>query len=114
MDTLRALEGCIVYGAAVLFVSVIVGSIVQHGDTVADELHVPKLFRRDGGDQIVEGAQLVLAAEVEALEHVVSERGHLTVLAAQQFSGERRRHWDPGVRAQAVRLAAYRHARTFG
>ena len=46
---------------------------------------MPKLFRRDGGDQIVEGAQLVLAAEVEALEHVVSERGHLTVLAAQQF-----------------------------
>ena len=46
---------------------------------------MPELLGRDAGYQAVEGAQLGLAAEIEALEHVVAERRHLTVLATQQL-----------------------------
>jgi hypothetical protein len=44
-----------------------------------------ELFRRDGGDKAVEGAKLVLAAEVEALEHVVPKSRHLSVFAAKKL-----------------------------
>src|SRR5690606_3574299 len=63
----------------------LVGTIVEHGNAIADELHVGQFLGRDRGDQTVEGAQLVLRAEVEALEHVVAERRHFPVLAAEKL-----------------------------
>jgi hypothetical protein len=84
-DVLHVLEGRARNIAAILLVTVIVGAVVQHGDAIADQLHMAKLLRRDGGDQAVEGPQLALAAEVEALEHVVPEGGHFSILAAQEF-----------------------------
>ena len=39
----------------------------------------------DGGNEAVEGLEVVLGAEVEALEHVVPEGRHLAILAAQEF-----------------------------
>ena len=62
-----------------------VGAVVEHGHAIADQLDMAELFGGDAGDQTVEGAQLRLAAEIEALEHVVVERRHLAVLAAQQL-----------------------------
>ena len=53
---------------------------------------------RNARDQAVERTQLGLAAEVEALEEVVSERGHLTVFAAQQLLQRR-----GGVRVRFLR-----------
>ena len=84
-DVLHVLEGRVGDVAAVLVVAVVVRAVVQHGDAVADQLDMAELFGGDAGDQAVERPQLALAAEVEALEHVVPERRHLAVLAAQQF-----------------------------
>jgi hypothetical protein len=44
-----------------------------------------KLFSCDGSDEAVEGTELALAAEVEALEHVVPKCRHLPILASQKF-----------------------------
>ena len=61
------------------------GPLFEHGDAVAHQLDMAELLGGDAGDQAVEGAQLRLAAGVEALEQVVPERGHLAVLAAEQL-----------------------------
>jgi hypothetical protein len=52
---------------------------------VRHELDVAELLRGDGRHEVIEGPELALGLEVEALEHVVPERGHLAVLAAQEF-----------------------------
>jgi hypothetical protein len=51
----------------------------------ADQLDVAQLFRRDVGDQRVERPQLLALAEIEALEHVGVERGHLAEAPAHQL-----------------------------
>ena len=79
------LEGRAGNVAAVLLVAVVVRAVVQHRDAVADQLDMAELLGGDRGDQAVERPELALAAEIEALEHVVPERGHLAVLAAEQF-----------------------------
>jgi len=84
-DILHGLVGRAGDVPAVGLVTVVVRPVVQHGDAVADQLDVAQFLGGDAGHQFVERAQLRLAAEVEALKHVVPERGHLAVLAAQQL-----------------------------
>ena len=84
-DILHVLEGRIGDVAAILLVAVIVGTVVEHGDAIADQLDMAELFGGDAGDQAVERPELGLAAKIEALEHVVVEGRHLAILAAQQF-----------------------------
>ena len=60
-------------------------AVVQHRDAVGDQLHMPQFLGRDAGDQAVERPQLAFAAEVEALEHVVAQGGHLAVFAPEQL-----------------------------
>ena len=71
--------------AAVALVAVVVRAVVEHGDAIADQLDMAEFLGGDRRDQAVERTQLVLAAEIEALEQVVPERGHLAVFAAEQF-----------------------------
>ena len=84
-DVLHVLERRAGNVAAIAFVAIDVRTVVEHGDAVADQLDMAEFLGRDAGDQAVERAQLVFAAKVEALEHVVSERRHLAVFAAEQF-----------------------------
>jgi hypothetical protein len=80
------------------------GAVVQHGDAGGDQLHVAELLLEDGGDQAVEGPQLLLVAEVEALEHVVPEGRHLAVLAAEQLLKRGRRVGVGLLRLRQLRL----------
>lgn len=48
-----------------------IGPVGQHRNAVRHELDMAELLGRDARDQAVEGAQLLLAAKIEALEHVV-------------------------------------------
>jgi hypothetical protein len=59
----------------------------EHGvDRRADELHVvAELLGCDVRDEVVKGPCSLLVAEVERLERVVQERGHLPELAAEQL-----------------------------
>ena len=63
----RALETSPFFGAR------FVRTVVQHRDAVADEFDMRQLLRRNGRHQAVERPKLLLAAEVETLEHVVPE-----------------------------------------
>src|SRR5690606_9341052 len=62
-----------------------IGTVVEHRDTVAHELNVTELLGGNRRDQAVKWLQLGLAAEIEALEQVVTESGHLAILAAEQL-----------------------------
>ena len=81
----------------------IAGTVVQHGHAGADQFHVPDLLGEDAGDEAVERLELRLRAEVEALEHIVAQGGHLAVLAAKQFLQGRR-----SVRIGLFRLGQFR------
>ncbi len=63
----------------------LVRAVRDHGDAVGHEFDMAEFLRRDRGDQAVERPKLVLRAEVEALEHVVPEGGHLAVLAPEEL-----------------------------
>ena len=62
-----------------------VRAVVQHGHAIADQLDMAQFLGRDRSDQAIERAKLAFAAEIEALEHVVAQRGHLAILAAKQL-----------------------------
>jgi len=64
-------------GRHVIGCRVQVGSPRHQFDAVGQQLDMAELLRRDGGDQAVERLQLALVEEVEALEEVVIQRGHL-------------------------------------
>ena len=59
--------------------------IVQHRYAIADQFDMPEFLRSDGGDETVERPQLAFRPEIETLEQVVPERGHLAVFSAKQF-----------------------------
>jgi hypothetical protein len=61
-----------------------VRSIVEHRYAVADKFDVAEFFRGDAGDKTIEGSQLLLRAEIEALEHVVPKCRHLTVFTPEK------------------------------
>src|SRR5829696_9740207 len=54
-------------------------------DRGGDELDVPELLGSDVRDEVVEGPGALLVAEVERLERVVHEGGHLAEAAAHQL-----------------------------
>ena len=51
----------------------------------------PELLGGDAGDEVVVRGKLLFAAEVERLEHVVVEGGHLAEPAPEKLLGRRRR-----------------------
>jgi hypothetical protein len=65
----------------------------QEIDRVRDELDVRKLFGGDVGDEVVERTHLAAPAEIERLERVVHEGGHLSELATEQLLHRGRRVW---------------------
>ena len=65
----------------------------QQVDRVGDQLDVAVLLGGDVGDQVVERPHLAAAAEVERLEGVVHQGGHLAELAAEQLLHGRGRVW---------------------
>ena len=82
-DVLHGIERRIAdVGAAGL---IAVRAVVEHGDAVGDELDVSDLLGGDAGDDVIDRAQLGFAPKIEALVHVVVERGHLAVFAAEHL-----------------------------
>ena len=82
-DVLHGVERRIAdVGAAGL---IAVRAVVEHGDAIGDELDVSDLLGGDAGDDVIDRAQLGFAPKIEALVHVVVERGHLAVFAAEQL-----------------------------
>ena len=68
-----------------------VGGAGEHRvDRRRDELDVAELLGRDVGDQVVERPGVLAIAEVERLERVVHERGHLAEAPPMQLLDEPR------------------------
>src|SRR6185503_18819700 len=58
----------------------------QHGvDGRRDELHVPEFLGGDVRDEVVEGPGTLAVAEIEGLDGVVHEGGHLAEAPTHEF-----------------------------
>jgi len=61
---------------------------------------VSELLRHDAGDEVVEQQDLLRAAHIERLEHVVVQRAYLAEAASEQL---RRVHGGEGVGVDVLR-----------
>ena len=61
------------------------GAFKHQVDGGGDQFDMAKLLGGNGGDQIVEGLQLLLLLEAEGLVQIVVQGGHLPKLASKQF-----------------------------
>jgi len=59
------------------------GTVIQHRNAITDELDMRQLFGGNRRDEAVKRTKLVLAAEIEALEHIIAECGHFSIFATQ-------------------------------